>query len=273
MNIYKYLSYSDFIKSFLESKKGTFPKWTQKKLARLSGIQESYFSNVLKSKASLNQDQIFRVAGVMNLDSEATDYLLLLGDLQDCSDHLRREHLLKKVEEFKKKNLKSEVKLGAQAPAESTDFYVKYYSDPYIKVIHVALAISKYRKTPKLLVDALDIPIHRVEKALAILEEIGVLEINKEGVEIKKKGFHLPEDHPLIWSHQTLLRQLSITHTANQKPTNKYSFSVTLSCERKTKDIIKNKLLEALKEIQGDVKDAKSEEVYQLNIDLFPWLK
>ncbi len=289
MSIFKYLSHVEFLKNFLEERKASYPKWTQRKLALLSDISPSYFSNALKEKASFTQDHLFRVAETLKLSSSEKDYLMLIGEFQQCSEHKRKKYLETKVLEIQKENLRSETKMNLKSPEEDLRFYTAYFSDPYIKVVHVALGIARYSKNPKLLSEDLNLPSFRVEKILSMLEEFGVIafvadvnskaSLNKKDksnlqskVEVLKRGFHLPEDHPLIWSHQTLLRQISIEKTANYSPEDKYSFSVTFSCEKTDINKIKSRLLDCLNDIQKDVKASTRKEVCQLNIDLFPWL-
>ena len=50
-----------------------------------------------------------------------------------------------------------------------------------------------------------------------------------------------------------------------------YSFSVTFSCTDAMRQAIQRKLLGFIGETEKLVADAKEEEVYQLNIDLFDW--
>jgi hypothetical protein len=50
-----------------------------------------------------------------------------------------------------------------------------------------------------------------------------------------------------------------------------YSFSVTFSGDRATRNWLQQEFLALLSRAEAKVKKAKNEEVYQMNFDLFSW--
>jgi hypothetical protein len=88
------------------------------------------------------------------------------------------------------------------------------------------------------------------------------------------QSLHLPKDSSLIHPHQTLLRVKSIEHQQNKsQDAGNYAFSVTFSCDEEGRKKIQEEFLKYLKSVQKTVQNAGSEEVYQINFDLFSWTK
>lgn len=277
MNIFTRLDYRKIIRELLLEKREAFgvSAYSFQKLADACRVQKAYLSTVLNENAHFNADQTFLACQYLGLSPQETEYLDLLQSHERSIAPERREQLTKKIEQIKRQSLKTEknIELKPSADIEEARKMNRYFLDPYLQIIHMILMIPKYATSHELIAKALKIPKSTVDQALHELIQMRVIKLDKNKITVLKEQVHLPRDAEFFEAHRTLLRLKSLDHLKTSEDQDKYSFSVVFTCDDQTRQSIHTKFLGFLKSVQSEVSEAESTGVYQMNFDLFSWLK
>jgi len=271
MSIFEHLDYRDFLIKELKKRKKGLESFTQSSLAEATGIRSTYLTNVLKGRGNFNSDQIYAIAKELKMNPSETQYFFLLKEYDQSVSKERKQDLLLQINKLRTEVLKTENYIQAKVRKDNSEFIMKYYSDPYIKVIHVLLQIPRFSKNYLKISEALNIQNSYLKSILEILVDLNIISINEKSVEVIEKNFHLPKDSPMLLPHQILMRSKSTQRLQELATDQRYSFSVTFTGTEETRKIIHTKFLELLKEAEPVVKNTSGENVYQMNFDLFPW--
>ncbi len=271
MSIYNYLDYREFLHFELKKRKDEGLGFTQDSFAKASGIRNTYLTNVLKGRGNFNSDQIYAIAANLKLTEQEAQYLFLLKEYDQCVSSNRKQSLKNQIETLREDSKKTETYINAKIRKDDSELIMRYYGDPYIKVVHVMLQIPRYAQNFSNIATDLNIQKNYLRKILQTLVELNVIQLKDKSAEVLQKNFHLPKESAMLLPHQLLMRQKSGQRLQETSASNRYSFSVTFSSTEDTKQYIHQKFLEFLKEIESAVKSSRSENAYQINFDLFPW--
>ncbi|MBX9768318.1 MAG: TIGR02147 family protein [Bdellovibrionales bacterium] len=271
MSIFSYLDYREFVSIKLKELKKNRPGFSQALFARKSEIPNTYLTNVLKGRGNFNSDQIFAIARELDLNPLESDYLALLKEFDQCSSPDRKLHLKQEIESRRAQAHKTEAFISAKVRKNEHELIVKYYSDPLIKIVHVLLQIPKYQKKVEKIAEDMLLPSSYVDGILKTLQELELIRFVDKHVEVLHRNFHLSKDSAMLLPHQSLMRARSVQRLQQVPQDQRYSFSVTCTGTEKTRELIQQKFLAFLKEIESEVKTALPENAYQMNFDLFPW--
>jgi uncharacterized protein (TIGR02147 family) len=270
---YQDTSYRHAIERIIAKRKSVGDKITLSEMARATKIQVAYISNVLKGRAHFSADQLFTLAQYLELDDEATDYLLLLLDWERSAKKERRERLKARIDRLRKERLKTHKHLSAKKVDVLATEAAEYYFDPMILIVHVFLGVPHYAKHAQRIAEDLGLSQERLRRVLGTLERLGYVRQSAKGTfEVLVRHRHLPSDSPLCAPHQALMRLRSLEQANRLSPDERYQVSVTFSANETVKRRIQGEFLALLKASEPWVRSAPAEAVYQLNFDLFPWV-
>jgi uncharacterized protein (TIGR02147 family) len=271
VSVFKHLKYRSAIEEVVESRRNLPGKFTLRSLAFEAGMQASFLTNVLKGRFDFNADQMFALTQALGLSSAERDYLMLLLEHERSVFKARKEELKKKIEEIRKENQKSEKHLSVKAVELSSDAQAQYYLDPFAQLTLVYLNLAPYSKSPEKLGSTLGISQQHLGEILQILTTTG--DVVREGMHYKvvARNRHLPKRNPLSGPHLTMMRLKSIDQLQRLSVDQSYSHSVTFTGTEETKEALSDAYLSFLKKAESIVRPAKSEKVFQMSFDLFPW--
>lgn len=269
MNIYSYSNYREFLQKTIESQKKLDSSRNFQTLATAMRLQKSYLSKVIKGDADLNSDQLYLACEYLGVGAEATDYLLLLLEHARCVVTKRREALDRRIRKIQNEKLQTDSHISAKAATGDT--FSDYYLNPILLVVHMSMFIERYRKNASLLAKDLGIPLARITDAILKLQELGVLKYERETYTVLIDHIHLPANSPLYPAWRAQLRLLSQQKLQVSSTEDAYSFSVAFSADEATRKHIQKKFLDLIREIEPNVRDASSDQVYQMNFDLLRW--
>lgn len=271
MSIYEYLDYRKYLLFELKRRKDEGLGFTQDSFAQASGIRNTYLTNVLKGRGNFNSDQIYAIAVNLKLSEDETQYLFLLKEFDQCTSSPRKHSLKTQIELLRENSKKTENYITAKVRKDENELIMRYYSDPFIKIVHIMLQIPRYAQNYLSIASDLNMQKSYLRKILETLVELKVIQLKDKSAEVLQKNFHLPKESPMLLPHQILMRQKSGQRLQETAENSRYSFSVTFSSTEETRQFIHQRFLEFLKEIENSVKSSKSENAYQINFDLFPW--
>jgi hypothetical protein len=274
MNIYENEDYKQCLRFLMSERQQQFgSRFTFEKMALACGVQKTYLSKVLNSSAHLNPDQLFAACEFLKLSLVETEFMLLLRE-SEVVVNSTRSHLLKgKIAEFRKDNLKTEsaIQIAKEGSVESNKW--EYYTDVDLQLVHMFMTIPNYARDPNQICQQIGISAIRLQAILLKLENWQIVRFQGGSYQVNDPKLHLPEDSPVFLAFGILKRVKTIEKIRQSKvdKNDDYFFSVIFSASKKLQGKFKRKLLDVLKELQGEVIDSKSEEIYQLNIDFLKW--
>lgn len=259
-------------KSFLLSAIAAEPsggRGVRKRLAQHIGCQLGYITQVLGGAAHFSQEQAEAVARFFHLSPKETEYFLLLVSHNRAGTKSLQavyESLLSRRRE-EAKLLKN--RLDIRSPKEK-EYHQLYYSSWHYAAVHMAICIPSLRK-PAELTEKLGIPVRKLAKVLALLEEHGLARKEQNEYTPTELALHLPSNSPLISKHHANWRLKAIQAVEEDRKSMHYSG--VISCSRKDLERIQEKLSRCLQECVAIVKESPEEELAVLNLDLFSLLQ
>lgn len=264
--------YRQILDQEVQKRKGLGSPITFSRLAEDTGIQNTYLSKVVNSRAHFNADQLYLIANALDFAEEEIEYLLLLLDWERCEVPSRKEKLRKEIDRIQNSKRKTENRIESKTVAELQTDHLEYYLDPYMQVVHVVLELPSVDGRAEKICELLGLGGAHVSRLLLTLEKLGYIKTDKDGrFVVTKKHFHLPKESSVCFAHQALLKMRSLDHMQKLDPDDRESVSITFSCDQETLKKVHENFLQFLKQCQDLVIPAKCENAYQMNFDLFRW--
>ena len=274
MNIYEYEEYKQCLRSLMASRQQQFgARFTFEKMALACGIQKTYLSKVLNSSTHLNPDQLYSACEYLKLSTIETEFILLLRDSEIAINPKRASLLKTKITKIRNENMKTEsvIQVAQVGSVERNKW--EYYTDVDLQLVHMFMTIPAYSKDPNQICPKIGIDSNRLQSILLKLQNWQIVQFSDGIYHVNDPKLHLPEDSPVFLAFGILNRIKTIEKIRLTKAdkSDDYFFSVMFSASKRLQGKFKKKLLDLLKELQGEVIESKSEEIYQLNIDFFKW--
>lgn len=271
-NLYEYLGYRPYLKDKAKWLKEQRSGWTLGWAAARARIQAPYLTNALNEKAHLSLDQVFALAPTFELEQEELQYLSLLSDWERSGHAERKRALSEKLESLRKEKLQSKSHLKKEIVNSTfVDEFTRFYLNPHLSLLNGFLGIEKFARDPRRIAGCLGVKVKQVESWLKELVQLKFAEKSGTGYVKLKKNFHLPKDSPLCAPHMNLMQQVANRHLQSLPEEEKYNFTVLLSADEATRELIQREFLEFLKKLEPLVKAAPAEELYGMRFDLFKW--
>ncbi|MGZ3790194.1 MAG: TIGR02147 family protein [Bacteriovorax sp.] len=273
MEFYSAIDYRKIIHFLVEREKSKGIDCNFARVAEAIRVQRPYLSKVMNGSAELNEDQLFLLCEYFEITGDELEYLELLLQFSKSAIKERKDFLKKQIHRIQSVKLDIKHHVEAEQIVPTNLLFTEYFLNPYMQIVHVALNIRKYQNVEKL-AETLKVPKRTLGEILKKLEALNLIEYKNNRYTVTNQHLHLPKDSNLLFPHQTMLRVKSIeqNQTRSQDSEN-YTFSVTFSCDENSRKRIQEEFLKYLKTVQKIVHTAGTEEVYQLNFDLFSWTK
>jgi uncharacterized protein (TIGR02147 family) len=274
MDLYNETDYKQVLREKIRECRQQDRRLNLKQMARKIPIQYTYLSKALNDeKTHLNEDHLFSLCHQLGLHPEEIEYVYLLRSLSITSSPARRDHL-----QAKRLRIRRSRKLNASIQGFDQSNLLKeidYLLDAVSVVVHVSLDIPDIAKDPRRLCMALGIGPKRLQATLIKLSQLGLLELSENGnvVKVNKGHIHYAKDHPLMRSHQSLLKALCASRLLTLEESGKQSFMATFSADAESLKKIEaafERFIEQVEKIA--VTTSRREHTYQLNFDLFRWI-
>ncbi len=236
-------------------------------------IHPSYFSRAIKGDAALSQQQVFRIAGFLNLSDFETEYFFLLWNLSAAQSKVEKDFFQQKIRNIQneKQKISDKIKAKILADEDRQNQLQNYYSEAITAMIHMYLTIPAFQHHPDLLVKELGISNKKLDLELEKLKKLRLIEGQGKKIIRVEESIHLPENSPLAFSNHINWRIRTI-HAIEKRElsSENYHVSVVFSADAETKHKLKQLLRQTLLQAKGIVGDCASpNQVYHLMMDLF----
>jgi len=269
--MYLNLSYRSIIKTLILNNKKTIKKLSFQDMAKEMRVQKSYLTKVFRGEANMNSDQLFAACKYLDLLEDEREYLSLLVEYDRSVIVERKKILLEKIHKIQEKHLDTQEHISYSKSETDSLKNTEFFVDPMNQVVHMALMIPKYRKSPHLLRKDLNLSEIYFEKILNCIKKNGFINQIVSPIEVLVDFFHLSRDSIMCRPHQIAMRTISNALLFDEK-NDSYVFSATICSNEEDRKKIKAHFLKFIKTVEEIVKKSKSEKIYQLNFDLFSWL-
>lgn len=272
MLLYSYTDYRKSVHWALDRLALRGQRLTYGELAQAMRVQSPYLSKVFSGAAELNEDQIYLLSEKLELSDEEGEYLAILLRYSRASVKARKDKLLRQIQRIQKEKLSpAENRSAAALSSHSTDEAMnRYYLDPWAQIIHMYLSIPIWQKKPMELCEKTGISADHLGSVLKTLEDLGIVQVRDGAYRLLKDQLHLPKTSALCRPQQSLMKTLCL-HRSLTPESEAYSFLATFAANEKTRIKIQSEFVEFLKSVERLVADAPSEDVYQIQFDLFGW--
>lgn len=269
-SVYQTQSYREALNRQIEIWKVASPSNTLTRLAGSVGIQLSYLSNALKERAQLSSDQLYLITRELGFEETETDYLLLLLERERTAVKERQAEFDRRIREIQSEQLGTKKNLKARNPTLEKKDLETYFLDPFMQLLHLAISM-RAGATSSALSHQFGLPEVHVAKILTFLERVGYVKRKGHGFSAETPSLHLAKDSPIAGPYLLLMRMKALDQLQRLTPSQKYSFSVTMTISHETRLKIEREFTKFLEAAEKLTAGSKPEALYQLNFDLFPW--
>lgn len=268
VNIYDFNNQNNAILALIKAKGTNF-----RRVCEACLIHPSYFSRAMKSEASLSQQQIFRIAGFLEMTKPQKDYLFLLWNRQEAQDKEEREFFAQKIREHQEEKQKVSGKIKAKiiSAEERKSQLEAYYSEAITALVHMYLTLPRFKNQPDLLGKELGLTSDKLTIELEKLEALGLIRRENSKVTRVEDSIHLPEDSTLSFLNHVNWRLKTIQEIERRSPrAGDYHLSVVFSGDEEIKFKLKQVLRDAVIKAQGLVGNCENPtHVFHMMMDLF----
>lgn len=266
-NIYEFNDLNDCIKYQFRIRKLNFSR-----VSHATDIHPSYFSRVMKAKASFSQNQIFKIGNFLKLEEEEVDFLFLLLQKQLAGNPAERQFFEKRIRRVQNEKLNISRNMDAKVlQLHGQTGWGDYYTEAMTTMVHMYLTMPEYQKMPTRILEKLNLTQEKLSQELGKLQSLGIIEMKGSKIIAVRDSIHLAEESP--WSAINHINwRLKSIQQLEQRTNDKsnYHLSAVFTLDEETKHLLKQKLrqlaLEAKLMVDGT---ASSDRVCKLIVDLF----
>lgn len=264
-NLFEYTSYRLFFKDLCSSSE--VKRGFQSQLARAANCQAAYFSQVLKQKVHLTEDQILLIAEYLEFSDPETNFLHLLLRLEKAATEKLRKYL--KLEISRAKG--SENNLSRRVPADqvlhSEIDLIQYFSSWIPSAVHL-LTSSKEFRTPEKIANRLNIPIKDTKEILNFLLKVNWVQKKDQEYIYVGGNIHVAKDSPLQSTMQVTRRHLALNSIAlNSCHSMHYSSMFTIDSQ--SYEQLQNLVGKFVQQTSKVIQAGGTQELYCICVDLF----
>ncbi len=266
-----YQDCSTFLKDLYEARKQSDQQYSYMQLAEDLGFSRTnIIYQFIKKIRPISFKAAEKISDNLKLKGLERRYFLALVKLYNTKEQNERQHLLEKLLEIKSQDLVN----------EDSQRMLEYFKEWYHPVIREMVALADFQDNPQWISERM-FPRPRVEKiaeSLELLKRLGYIRYDDQKNRYVQSeptintGVRAPGISLVNYHHKMIA--LSSDSITTHAPEDRQIGAITICVSHKKMEQIKNKIhtfqLEILKETE-DTADAQ--EVYQLNIQFFPFTK
>jgi hypothetical protein len=194
LKIFEHKSFFQILQNAVASKS---ERGYRMKLADAAGCQAAYLSQVLRAKANLTTEQVYRLCAFWKLDEPETEYALLVHQIDRTSCAELARFYQKKAYQLREEHGTLAKRIGADATVTLTEQdRCRYYSSWQYAAIHMLTSIPHFQSTTSIS-HRLGLPLDRVETVVNDLCKMHLIERSGKSLKIRQLQIHIDENHPL----------------------------------------------------------------------------
>jgi uncharacterized protein (TIGR02147 family) len=269
-DIYTYTNYRQFLQDFFTSKKKQNSRFSLKMFADKAGFKaRDHILRVMNGQSNLSYEGGRKLGLAMDLADKELEYFTTMILFNQAKTGDDREHYFEKMSSVCKVSDVSRLR---------QDQY-SYFSEWYVSALRSFLPLFNFDNEYAVIGKFLDPPIsaQQVRKAIDLLEQLGLLSVDKDGkYSVTSLSVSAGDEVKSLalgsFHRQTL--ELAIRSINKTQPDSRDISGVTMSVSRNGFDQIKREIQAFRKKIMSIAEnDTAEDRVVQCNIQLFPLTK
>lgn len=268
-NIFNYEDYRSFLRDYYTEMKNKMPAFSYKYLAGKAGIaNKGFLFNILNGKKDLCKPYIFRIANILKLNKQETEYFEILIALSQANTPEEQHHYYERLIDLKGDGL-----AGAQViRKDQYEFYARWWHAAIRSVIDIKGFDGDYKNLAKQLHP--EITIRQAKQSVALLLKLGlILKNSKHEYRVADKLISTGKEPPASGVLNFHLDTLDLAKQAIKelpKPIRNIS-GLTLGISEEGYNTLCDEIRNFRKRILQLAKNSRdADRVYQLNFHFFP---
>lgn len=268
MNIFEFDDYRDFLKKYVYS----LPQHGRGELGRIAKflrINSTLISQILSGQKDFTLDQTKSLCTYLALQPLATDYFILLVQRDRAGSNDLKKYFQLKINDMRESSLKISKQIKYEkvlSESERSQFYSNW--------VHSAARLYGSvgnGKTIDEITQKFSISRSKAAEIIAFLTSTGLM-VEKDGrFHMGTQSTHIEHGSPQALQHHTNWR-LKALDSYHELTPQEMMFTGPMSVSKKDLAVIRQKLLDSIRESMDIVKSSEADDVACLNIDLF-WVK
>jgi uncharacterized protein (TIGR02147 family) len=265
-SVYTYTDYRQMLSDYYKHRKGQNPAFSHRLFARLAGFRTSNFIHlVIRGKRNLTHASCEKLARAMKLRRRERRYFETLVAFNQARTAREKNRQLQELEKLRKGT-------GYRKIGKDLQTYISNWINPVVREL---ACMEKNPDDPKELSRRclFRVTPGEVSRALELLQSLGLLVRNRDGT--LSQATPTMSTGPGTSDAAALRYHLgSIDRAAealqNLPPSEREIVGLTIGISEKNYAILKQKMWEFRQEVLALAESPDPEQVYQLNIQLFP---
>lgn len=263
--VFDYKDYIAYLSDCLESLPQV--RGSRAALAKFLGCQSSFVSQVLTRRAHLSREQAIRVSEFLDLSHDERRFFMLLVDVERAGSKHLEAFYQQEIDTILRHREEVREKIGVidGVPDEAQTVY---YSSWMYAAAHILSALPSTNSMPAMS-RHLRIPIAQLEAVvrwlmsqdLIVADEHGKLSIGKGRVHLGSHSRHVARHHA-NW-------RIKVLESLDRAKPEDLHYSAVLGISKEAAKVIKQKMLEFLRDTEPIITAAREELAVVMLLDLF----
>jgi uncharacterized protein (TIGR02147 family) len=266
MDVFEFRNYKDFVTHSIEAlpRKGY---GTYRKIAHHLNINSVMVSQIFRGARHLTSEQAHRVSEFFGLNDLATDYFILLVQIQRAGTHTYKRRLETKLEELRarSRDLKSRLPKDKELSDEAK---AVFYSRWYYSGVRLATSIEGCQ-TPDQLAQRLQLSLTQTHQILQFLLENGLCVESGNKYAMGPQRTHLGADAALVGRHHLNWRMKAMMKIDHPVDKDELFYTGPMALSHEMVEEVRKELIQLVETVTKKVVDSKSETLSCLNLDWF----
>jgi uncharacterized protein (TIGR02147 family) len=262
ISVFDYDDSLQYIKDVIESQGYGY----KAKLSEAIQCQSAYVSRVLGGLASFSLEQSERLNHFFAHSNAESDYFLTLSMRDRAGTAELKNYFNSTLQKLKKQRLDLKNHVAVSSEISERDRHV-YFSSWIYGAIYVLTSIPEFQ-TIEAMSKRLRIPQKKMLAALDFLTGVGLVKKENSRYILSNSGMHIGSDNTLVTRHHLNWRTKALAAVEANKP-EELHYSVAISVSEKDAEIIKEKLVNVMAEIQQILEPSKEEVAKVITLDFF----
>lgn len=274
MSFFSHSSYKDILKGLVSKDQGlSFGRQVRfTDLAEAAGVQKTYLSRALNTdEVHLSADQLFLAIEYLGLGPEERDFTMLLHEWERARVYSRKHILEEKIRSTREKNNRTDKHIITKTKEVGHDKRAAYYLDPNMQIVHMMFTLSHLRAQPDRIREALQLSVSGFDFIVSQLVDLSFLKSTQTGYIVCEPHVHLSSTSLLHKPYQMLNKIKLLENIGKGSHSDNYHFNVYISADERTRNELRNRFYIFLKDAEKLIRNAPSDEVYQMCFDLVQW--
>lgn len=263
-SVFDFTDYKDFLRHKVGEKSAR--RGLKAALAEAAGCQPTYVSQVLNGHAQLSLEQAIAISEFLGHSKDESHFFLLLVQKSRAGTQVLKRYYAEQIQDVLDRRLVLTRRLGAQNKL-SEEHKTTFYSTWHYLAIHIALTVPELQ-TKEALCEYFRLPLKKVVSVLEFLTEAGLALQTGERFISEAGLLRIGNDSPHIHKHHSHWRTQALESLDREDLTDLH-YTAVVSLSRSDVRVLKNRMLENIKDYVSTIRESKEEEVYALILDFF----